>query len=42
MRGTGDRHDQRMAGAITLNGAFVNLTLFEQAHVPLAAEGATG
>jgi alpha-1,4-digalacturonate transport system substrate-binding protein len=30
-----------MAGAITLNGAFVNVTLFEQAHVPLPREGAT-
>lgn len=42
MRGTGDRHAiNGMAGAITLNGAFVNLTLFEQAHVPLPREGAT-
>jgi alpha-1,4-digalacturonate transport system substrate-binding protein len=30
-----------MAGAVTLNGAFVNLTLFRQAHVDLPPPGAT-
>jgi alpha-1,4-digalacturonate transport system substrate-binding protein len=30
-----------MAGAVTLNGAFVNVTLFKQAHVDLPAPGAT-
>ncbi len=30
-----------MAGAVTLNGAFVNLTLFRQAHVELPKPGAT-
>ena len=30
-----------MAGAVTLNGAFVNLTLFRQAHVELPPPGAT-
>jgi alpha-1,4-digalacturonate transport system substrate-binding protein len=30
-----------MAGAVTLNGAFVNLTLFKQAHVELPAPGAS-
>lgn len=30
-----------MAGAVTLNGAFVNVTLFKQAHVELPPPGAT-
>ena len=30
-----------MAGSMTLNGAFVNVTLFRQARVPLPAPGAT-
>jgi alpha-1,4-digalacturonate transport system substrate-binding protein len=30
-----------MAGAVTLNGAFVNVTLFRQAHVDLPPPGAT-
>jgi alpha-1,4-digalacturonate transport system substrate-binding protein len=30
-----------MGGAVTLNGAFVNVTLFKQAHVPLPPPGAT-
>ena len=30
-----------MAGAVTLNGAFVNVTLFRQAHVELPPPGAT-
>jgi len=43
MRG-GDPHGNEiygMAGAVTLNGAFVNVTLFKQAHVELPPPGAT-